>query len=56
MLEWLARFINTVDVKYTWDVNIMSENVIHDSGIFNGRQLVDCKLLALIFNTYKKSV
>jgi len=52
--ERLARFVDTVDAKYTRFSNIASENAIHDSDIFNGHQLVDCELLALAFNTYKK--
>ena len=53
MFERLAR-LDTVDAKYTRFSNIASENVIRDSEIFNGHQLVDCELLALDFNTYKK--
>ena len=50
----LAQLVDTVDVKYTRFSNIASENAIRDSNIFNGHQLVDCELLALAFNTYKK--
>ena len=53
MFERLAR-LDTVDAKYTRFSNIASENAIRDSDIFNGHQLVDCELLALAFNTYKK--
>jgi len=48
--EWLARFVDTVDVKYMRFSNIASENTIH----FRHFQLIDCELLALVFNTYKK--
>jgi len=46
--------VDTVDAKYTRFSNIASENAIRDNDIFNGHQLVDCELLALAFNTYKK--
>ena len=51
--ERLARLVDTVDVKYTRFSN-MSENAIRDSDFFNGRQLIDCELLASVFNTYEK--
>ncbi|KYN36159.1 hypothetical protein ALC56_09496 [Trachymyrmex septentrionalis] len=50
--ERLARLVDTVDVKYTRFSN-MSENAIRDSDFFNGRQLIDCELLALLFNEKK---
>ncbi|KYQ47693.1 hypothetical protein ALC60_13279 [Trachymyrmex zeteki] len=52
--ERLARLIDTVDIKYTRFSDISSENAIRDSGVFNGHELVDCELLALVFNTYEK--
>jgi len=48
--EQLARLV----VKYTRFSKIAFEDTIRDSDVFNGHQLVDCKLLALVFNTYKK--
>ncbi|EGI69765.1 Lipoamide acyltransferase component of branched-chain alpha-keto acid dehydrogenase complex, mitochondrial [Acromyrmex echinatior] len=42
--ERLARLIDTVDTKYTRFSNIASENIICDSDIFNGQQLIDCEL------------
>ena len=51
--ERLARLVGTVDAKYTRFSNIASENAIRNNDIFNGHQL-DCELLALVFNTYKK--
>ncbi|EGI60240.1 hypothetical protein G5I_11564 [Acromyrmex echinatior] len=48
--ERLARFVDTIDIKYTRFSNITSENIIRDSDIFSGHQFVDCELLALIFN------
>ncbi|EGI58054.1 hypothetical protein G5I_13866 [Acromyrmex echinatior] len=50
--ERLARLVDTVDTKYTRFSNIASENIICDSDIFNGHQLIDCELLALVFNKY----
>ena len=52
--EWLDRLVDTVDVKYTQFSNIVSEDTICDSNMFNKHQLVDCELLALVFNTYEK--
>ncbi|XP_018357063.1 PREDICTED: uncharacterized protein LOC108757158 [Trachymyrmex septentrionalis] len=52
--ERLARLVDTVDVKYTRFSNT-SENAIRDSDFFNGRQLIDCELLASVFNTYEKN-
>ena len=52
--ERLARLVDMIDAKYTRFSNIASENAIRDSNIFNGHQLVDCELLTLAFNTYKK--
>jgi len=52
--KWLAQLVDTVDVKYTRFSNITSENAIRGSDIFNEHQGVDCELLALVFNTYKK--
>jgi len=52
--ERLARLVDMVDAKYTRFSNIASENVIRDSDIFHGHQLVDYELLALVFNTKKK--
>jgi len=52
--ERLARLVDTVDMMYMRFFNITSENTIRDSDIFNEHQLVDCELLALIFNTYEK--
>ena len=50
--EWLARLVDTIDVKYTRFFNIASEDSVRDNDIFNGHQLViDCELLTLIFNT-----
>ena len=49
--ERLTRLVDTVDVKYTRFSNIASKNAIRDSDIFNKHQLVDCELLALVFNT-----
>ncbi|EGI69185.1 hypothetical protein G5I_02099 [Acromyrmex echinatior] len=40
MFERLARLVDTVDTKYTRFSNIASENIIRDSDIFNGHQLV----------------
>jgi len=54
MFERLARLVDMIDAKYTRFSNIACENAIRDSDIFNGHQLVDCDLLALAFNTYKK--
>ena len=51
--ERLARLIDTVDTKYTRFFNIASENIICDSDIFNRHQLIDCELLALVFNKYE---
>ncbi|KYN28327.1 hypothetical protein ALC57_02252 [Trachymyrmex cornetzi] len=51
--ERLVQLIDTVDIKYTRFSNITSENAIRDSDIFNGYQLIDCELLALVFSTYK---
>ena len=51
--ERLARLVDTVDTKYTRFSNIASENIICDSDIFNGHQLIDCELLALVFNKYE---
>ena len=51
--ERLARLVDTVDTKYTRFSNIASENIICDSDIFNGQQLIDCELLALVFNKYE---
>ncbi|KAL6255484.1 hypothetical protein P5V15_013818 [Pogonomyrmex californicus] len=53
-----VRFVDTIDAKYTRFCNIASvvtdpeevPNAIRDCDIFNTRQLVDCKLLALVFN------
>ncbi|KYN16368.1 hypothetical protein ALC57_11378 [Trachymyrmex cornetzi] len=54
--ERLIRLVDTVDAKYTRFSNIVSKNAIRNSDIFNGHQLVDCELLALVFlNTYEKS-
>ncbi|KYN30738.1 hypothetical protein ALC56_14982 [Trachymyrmex septentrionalis] len=50
--ERLARLVDTIDVKYTRFSNT-SENAIRDSDFFNGRQLIDCELLALLFNEKK---
>ncbi|KYN08241.1 hypothetical protein ALC62_00775 [Cyphomyrmex costatus] len=47
--ERLARLVDTVDVKYTRFSNVA--NAIRESDIFDKRQLVDCELLALVFNT-----
>ncbi|KYN15057.1 hypothetical protein ALC57_12720 [Trachymyrmex cornetzi] len=56
MFEQLVRLVDTVDAKYTRFSNIASKNAIRDNDIFNGHQLVDCELLALVFlNTYEKS-
>ena len=52
--EQLARLVDAIDIKYMRFSNIASEDTICDSDIFNGHQLVDCELLALVFNTYKK--
>ncbi|KYN26648.1 hypothetical protein ALC57_03978 [Trachymyrmex cornetzi] len=52
--ERLVRLVDMVDVKYTRFSNIASEDAIRDSNIFNGHQLVDCELLALVFNTHGK--
>ncbi|KYN28038.1 hypothetical protein ALC57_02549 [Trachymyrmex cornetzi] len=52
--ERLVRLVDTVDVKYTRFSNIASEDAIRDSNVFNKHQLVDCELLALIFNTQEK--
>ncbi|KYN02290.1 hypothetical protein ALC62_06899 [Cyphomyrmex costatus] len=46
--ERLARLVDTVDVKYTRFANVA--NVISESDVFDKRQLVDCELLALVFN------
>ena len=51
--ERLTRLVDTVDTKYTRFSNIAFENIIRDNDIFNGHQLVDCELLALIFNKYE---
>ncbi|KYN12124.1 hypothetical protein ALC57_15717 [Trachymyrmex cornetzi] len=51
--ERLVRLVDTVDVKYTRFSNIASEDATGDSDIINGHQLVDCELLALIFNTHE---
>ena len=51
--EQLAQLVDTINVKYMRSSNIMSENAIRDSD-FNGRQLIDCELLALVFNMYEK--
>ena len=40
--ERLARLVDTVDTKYTRFSNNASENIICDSDIFNGQQLIDC--------------
>jgi len=40
-----------VDVKYTRFSNIASEDTMIATSLM---ELVDCKLLALVFNTYKK--
>ncbi|KYN12119.1 hypothetical protein ALC57_15712 [Trachymyrmex cornetzi] len=53
--ERLVRLVDTVDVKYTRFSNIASEDAIRDSNVFNKYQLVDCELLALIFNTREKT-
>ncbi|KYN19392.1 hypothetical protein ALC57_08274, partial [Trachymyrmex cornetzi] len=50
----LVRLVDTVDVKYTRFSNIVSKDAIRDSDIFNRHHLVDCELLALVFNTYEK--
>ncbi|KYN18251.1 hypothetical protein ALC57_09444 [Trachymyrmex cornetzi] len=47
--ERLVRLVDMVDAKYTRFSNIGSKNAIRDSDIFNGHQLVDCELLALVF-------
>ena len=49
----LARLVDTIDTKYTRFSNIASENNIRDNDIFNEQQLVDCELLALVFNKYE---
>ena len=51
--ERLARLVDTVDAKYTRFSNT-SENA-SDSDFFNGRQLIDCELLASVFSTYEKN-
>ncbi|KYN17055.1 hypothetical protein ALC57_10675 [Trachymyrmex cornetzi] len=48
--ERLVRLVDTVDVKYTRFSNIASEDAIRDSYVFNKYQLVDCELLASVFN------
>ncbi|KYN27502.1 hypothetical protein ALC57_03111 [Trachymyrmex cornetzi] len=53
--ERLVRLVDTVDVKYTRFSNIASEDAIRNSSSFNGHQLVDCELLALVFNTHEKN-
>ena len=53
--ERLARLVDMVDAKYMRFSNITSENAIRDSDFFNGRQLIDCELLASVFNTYEKN-
>ena len=54
--ERLVRLVDTVDAKYTRFSNITFEDAIRVSDFFNGRQLIDCELLALIFNTYEKKI
>ncbi|EGI64142.1 hypothetical protein G5I_07450 [Acromyrmex echinatior] len=51
--ERLARLVDTIDTNYTRFSNIASENIIRDSDIFSRHQLVDCELLALVFNKYE---
>ncbi|KYM93746.1 hypothetical protein ALC62_15649, partial [Cyphomyrmex costatus] len=46
--ERLSRLVGTVDVKYTRFANVA--NAISESDVFDKRQLVDCELLALVFN------
>ena len=50
----IARLVDTINVKYMQFSNIAFENIIRDSNIFNEHQLIDCELLALIFNMYEK--
>lgn len=54
----LARLTGTIDIKYTQFSNIASTvtnpkelaNVIRASDAFNKHQLIDCELVALVFN------
>ena len=45
--ERLVQLVDTIE--YTRFFNIASKNVIRDGDIFNGHELVDCKLLTLVF-------